>query len=72
MIAADFFVRLGFFVIPQFFSQEMCCRLRTSVASAEWKPATVAEGSKDAYKEKVRKTNQHTIDNGMKEESVHG
>jgi len=64
MIGSEFFARLGFFVIPQFFSREMCDQLRSSVASAEWKPATV----EDEYIEKVRKTSQHIVDSVMKDE----
>jgi len=68
MIGAEFFSRLGFFVIPQFFNNEMCNQLRCSFASAEWKPATVTDGSNDANLEKYRKSRQYAIDTGMKKE----
>jgi predicted 2-oxoglutarate/Fe(II)-dependent dioxygenase YbiX len=68
MITADFFSRMGLFVIPNFLSHEVCDKLRSAVASAEWKPATVAERSQDSYDERYRKTKQHTIDNGSKNE----
>jgi len=68
MIAADFFARLGLFVVPNFLSQDICAKLRSSLASADWKPAPVAEGSQDTYDEEYRKTKQHTIDNASKNE----
>jgi len=68
MIAAEFFARLGLFVVPNFLSQDICAKLRSALASADWKPAPVAEGSQDTYDEEYRKTKQHTIDNASKEE----
>ena len=55
-------------MIPQFFKQDMCDQLRSSVASAQWKPARVEDGSNDAYLEKARKSRQHVIDTGMRKE----
>jgi len=68
MITADFFARTGLFVVPNFLSHEMCAKLRSALASADWKPAPVAEGGQDTYDEEHRKTKQHTIDNGSKKE----
>jgi SM-20-related protein len=68
MIAADFFSRMGLFVIPNFLSHEMCDKLRSSIASAGWKPATVAEHGQDAHDLKYRKTKQHAVDQGSENE----
>src|SRR5262245_34518051 len=68
MIAADFFARLGLFVVPNFLSRDICAKLRSALASADWKPAPVAEGGQDTYDEEYRKTKQHTIDDGSKNE----
>jgi predicted 2-oxoglutarate/Fe(II)-dependent dioxygenase YbiX len=68
MIAADFFARLGLFVVPNFLSQDICAKLRSALASADWKPAPVAEGGQDTYDEEYRKTKQHTIDDASKNE----
>lgn len=42
---ADFFRRLGLFVLPQFLEAEVCERLRAEVASARQSPATVRAGA---------------------------
>jgi predicted 2-oxoglutarate/Fe(II)-dependent dioxygenase YbiX len=68
MIAADFFARLGLFVIPNFLSQDTCAQLRSALTSADWKPASVAEGGQDTYDEEYRRTKQHAIDDASKNE----
>jgi predicted 2-oxoglutarate/Fe(II)-dependent dioxygenase YbiX len=71
MIEAAFFVRMGLFVFPNFLSHDICAKLRSKVASSEWKHAPVAEGGQDTYDEQHRKTKQHAIDNvSMKEMHV--
>ena len=66
MIAADFFSRTGLFVVPNFLSCETCDKLRAVFASAEWKPATVAQGGQDAYDLKYRKAKRHVVDENSK------
>src|SRR6516165_8020729 len=68
MIAADFFARVGLFVVPNFLSEDICAKLRSALAAADWKRAPVAEGGQDAYDEEYRKTKQHTIDNASTNE----
>src|SRR5262249_14349294 len=66
MIAADFFARMGLFVVPNFLNDAICANLRSALASADWKPAPVAERGQNTYDEEYRKTKQHTIDNASK------
>jgi SM-20-related protein len=68
MIAPNFFARLGLFVVPNFLSHDSCAKLRSALASGDWKPASVAEGGQDSYDEEYRKTKQHTIDDASKNE----
>jgi SM-20-related protein len=62
MIAADFFSRMGLFVMPNFLSRDVCGKLTDAVATSEWKQATVTQPGKEGYNEIYRKTKQHTID----------
>jgi SM-20-related protein len=68
MIGAAFFARMGLFVFPNFLSNDICAKLRSKLASSEWKHAPVAERGQDTYDEEHRKTKQHTIDNVSKNE----
>jgi len=62
---ADFFARLGLFVVEDFFEPDLCARLRAEVRSAPRNQAEVARKGIDLIDETVRRTKQVTVPGWM-------
>jgi SM-20-related protein len=61
-LPADFFTRVGLFVIKHFFDAELCARLESEVCNVISVPATIRkEGFTHLVDETVRKTNRAKI-----------